>query len=760
MSYPYENDRQQNPQQTETDELLRLRAARDVAVQAAREAVRDTTRLTRLLSILNDSGPLNLVLDRVLSTISELFLADIVVLLDPVGTGTFSPLAAIGLPEDILQLPFSDEEGSYTKLLRRTGVPILIDNAVSDPKIDFQISEQGAEAVVMLPVDGSDTTRGVLILARCRPDPFADDDVGLLSTMAYRIGRTLAEAQRSVQFEKIIQSGREIGRHLDFATITAEAVRMSPVIVCADASVLILSDPGGEVYCAAQTGLHSSCTPALCKLAEYLITSSLLGKSEPYSTADISAGIGDYAFNFNEMCPVKALLAIPIHRQDRVHGILFVVRFSAIAFNTSASQVAAIYADQISAALENSRLYQAVHNELIQRKKLEDEQRKWERQQQQLQKTESLHRMAGAIAHNFNNSLCAVMGNLELALMDSSFGSSVDVLNQAMKASRRAAEVSSLMLTYLGQSVASYTPADLSEICRKSMTLLKVATSQGTTFKVDLPSTGPIINADVSQIQQVLTNLVINAWESTNKSEGTVNLSVRSTTLEDILGGHRFPVDWQPQDKIYACIEVSDTGCGISEQDIDKLFDPFFSSKFTGRGLGLAVVLGIVKAHGGGVVVESQTGEGSIFRVLLPISGKTVSRQPEKIIPPLEIKEGDRVLLVEDDEIMRSMAETMLTRLGFEVFTAKDGIEAVEMFQKQKDEIRVVVTDLSMPRMDGWETLSALRRIRPDIPVVLSSGYDEVQVINNDHPERPNVFLHKPYQKATLKEALSKAMNE
>ena len=117
------------------------------------------------------------------------------------------------------------------------------------------------------------------------------------------------------------------------------------------------------------------------------------------------------------------------------------------------------------------------------------------------------------------------------------------------------------------------------------------------------------------------------------------------------------------------------------------------------------------------------------------------------------------LLLVEDEEMLRNMAETMLTRLGFEVLTAKDGIEAVEMFKQHKDEVRVVVTDLSMPRMDGWETLSALRRIRPDIPVVLSSGYDEAQVIDNDHPERPNVFLHKPYQNATLQEALSKAMN-
>ncbi len=750
-----------NRQQIRTDEsLLSLRTARDAAVQAAREAVCDITRLTRLLTILNDPGPLALLLDRVLSTLSELFLADIVVLLDPVGTGTFSPLAAIGLPEDMLKLPFSDEEGSYIQFLRRSGVPILIENAGSDLKIDFQLRDTGAESAVMLPIDGRDATSGVLILARCRPEPFADNDVGLLSTMAYRIGHTLTESQRSVQFEKIIQSGREIGRRLDFATITAEAVCKLPSIVCADASALILGSPVGEVYCAAKKGLDDSCTPALCRLAEYLMASSLLRKSEPYSAADISSGLENSPLHSIKFSPVRAVLALPIQRSDLVHGILFAVRFLAIAFNSSASQIATIYAEQVSAALENTRLYEAVNNELTERKRLEAEQRKWERQQQQLQKTESLHRMAGAIAHKFNNFLGAVIGNLELALMDSAMGSSVEFLNEAMKASRRAAEVSSSMLTYLGQSVASNTSADLSEICRKSMTLLQDTALPGSIIKANLPSPGPIVNADVSQIQQVVINLIINAWESNNKSEASVTLSVRSIFRSDVPDGvHRFPVDWQPQEKIYACMEISDTGCGISEQDIYKLFDPFFSSKFSGRGLGLAVVLGIVKAHGGAVEVESEPGYGSNFRILLPVSEKTDSRHPEKIIPLLERKNGNLVLLVEDEEMLRNMAKTMLTSLGFEVLTAKDGIEAVKIFQQHKDEVCVVVTDLSMPRMNGWETLSALRRIRPDISVVLSSGYDENRVINNDHSERPNVFLHKPYQLATLKEALLKAMN-
>ena len=759
MSQSSDNDNENYLQQDNENEPLQLRAARDSAVRAARASVRNTTRLTRLLTILNDPGPLNLLLDRVLSTLSELYMADIVVLLDPTGTGSYSPLAAIGLPEDILHLPFSDEEDSYTKRLIQTGLPLHTENAGADPKIDFQLRDLGAETVVWLPIDGIHTTGGVLILARCHPDAFAADDIDLLKTMAYRIGQTLFETQRNVQLEKIIQSCREIGQYLDLKAVSAVAARMFSSIVCAHASALVLSEPNGAVYCAAQTGLNSTCSAAICTFAEHLITSSLLEKGEPYSTADISAALTHFSLNSLTLLPVRALLLIPIHRKGILQGIIFAVRFAAIAFNSGASQLAMIYAEQISASIENSRLYQAVQNELAERKKLEEERSQWERQQQQLQKVESLNRMAGAIAHNFNNQLGAVMGNLELALMDLPPGSVSETLNEAMKASRCAAEVSSLMLTYLGQQVANYEPLDLSEICRECLTLLQVAAPKSMIFEIDLPLPGPIVNADVNQTRQVLTNLVINAWESSNERQGTIAITVTSICSVNIPATHRFPINWQPQDEIYACLEISDSGCGILEQDIEKIFDPFFSSKFTGRGLGLAVVLGIVKANGGAVVVASEYGQGSLFRVLWPISGQAVTRQQEKVAPPLAMENGAVVLLVEDEEMMRNMAATMLTRLGFKVFTARDGIEAVEMFQQHKAEIHVVVCDLAMPRLNGWETLSALRRIRPDIPVIFSSGYEEAQVITEDHPDRPNAFLHKPYQKVTLQDTLARVMN-
>ena len=203
---------------------------------------------------------------------------------------------------------------------------------------------------------------------------------------------------------------------------------------------------------------------------------------------------------------------------------------------------------------------------------------------------------------------------------------------------------------------------------------------------------------------------------------------------------------------------MADTGCGIANKDIEKVFDPFFSTKLTGRGLGLPVVLGIVRAHHGAVTVESEPGRGSIFRVFFPVSVEEVPRQPDKASQAPEIQGGGTVLLVEDEEMVRSMAATMLTRLGYTVLEAKDGVEAVEVFRQHQDEIRCVLSDLTMPRMDGWDTLAALRKLSPDIPVILSSGYDETRVMAGEHPERPNAFLSKPYQLKGLSDTINRLL--
>jgi PAS domain S-box-containing protein len=266
------------------------------------------------------------------------------------------------------------------------------------------------------------------------------------------------------------------------------------------------------------------------------------------------------------------------------------------------------------------KLIFCICRDITDRKTAEAEKRMLEARNRNLQKVESLGRMAGAIAHHFNNQLYVVTGNLEMAMADLRMGvDTTDCLVAALHAAHRAADVCKKMLTYLGQKLEQHQPIDLADTCRQSVALLQTAIPRGILFETDFPSSGPIIRADIHQIQQLLLNLVANAQESISDDQGHIRLAIQIVRAEDIPASKRFPVDWQPKEPAYACLEVSDTGCGIAENDIEKLFDPFFTTKFIGRGLGLAVVLGILKAHGGAIRVDSEPGRGTTLRVFFPL---------------------------------------------------------------------------------------------------------------------------------------------
>ena len=399
--------------------------------------------------------------------------------------------------------------------------------------------------------------------------------------------------------------------------------------------------------------------------------------------------------------------------------------------------------------------------EIAERKRTEQARREIERKLHLAQKAESLRRMAGAVAHNFNNQLQGVMGNLELAMTDLPRGSgSAQNLNRAMQSACKAAELSGLMLTYLGQAPSKLESLDLSESCRQSLLLLRTSLPKDVEFETDLPAPGPTIKANVHQIQQILANLVSNASEALPGGGGVIGLAVKTVFAADIPLKLRFPLDWQPQGERFACVEVTDTGCGIADRDIEKIFDPFFYSKSTERGLGLSVVLGIARTYHGAVTVDSTAERGSILRVFLPVATEAVSRLPTKTVevPDIEIKGTDTVLLVDDEAVVRDTGAAVLTRLGYTVHQAKDDIEAIEVFRQYQSVVQCVVCDLTMPRMSGWETLAALRKLSPDIPVVLASGYDQAQAMAGDHPDSPQAFLHKPYTATELCEAIRHAL--
>ena len=288
-------------------------------------------------------------------------------------------------------------------------------------------------------------------------------------------------------------------------------------------------------------------------------------------------------------------------------------------------------------------------------------------------------------------------------------------------------------------------------------------------METDFPFPRPIIMANAGEIQQILTNLIANASEAIGNNAGSISLTVKTVSPIDISTQNRFPVDWESLGKTFACLEVTDTGCGIEDKDIEKLFDPFYSTKFTGRGMGLAVVLGLANSHKGVITVDSKQGSGSTFRLFFPVSEEALpqpqtadSNRDVTISKPStgKMEEGGTVLVVEDEEMLRDMAAAMLGSFGFTVLKAKDGIEALEIFGKHQSEIKFVLTDLTMPRMNGWETLTALRKLQPSIPVILASGYDLAHVMEGDHPELPQAFLAKPYNLAALRNAIRQVMEK
>jgi PAS domain S-box-containing protein len=396
--------------------------------------------------------------------------------------------------------------------------------------------------------------------------------------------------------------------------------------------------------------------------------------------------------------------------------------------------------------------------DITERKQAEAARARLEAINRRLQKSESLGRMAEAIAHHFNNQLQAVMLSLELTAEEVAPGQSPSPrIELAMRSARKAAEVSTQMLTYLGQTDDKHVPLDLSTECQLGLTLLRVAVPQAVVLTTDLPSPGPVIRGSSHQFQQVLTNLVTNAWEATSGQPGTVRLTVKTVPAADLPEENRFPLDWQPRAPAYGCLEVADAGCGIAPKDFEKIFDPFFSTKFSGRGLGLAVVLGIARAHQGAVSVGSESGRGSTFRIFFPLAAEAApaATVPLPVVASPRAARGVTVLVIDDESVVRKTLALALPRFGFTVHAAEDGVAALEIFRQHRSEIDCVVCDLTMPRMNGWETLSALRQLAPGIPVILASGYSGARALEGEHPDRPNAFLQKPYELKALINSLN-----
>jgi signal transduction histidine kinase/CheY-like chemotaxis protein len=384
--------------------------------------------------------------------------------------------------------------------------------------------------------------------------------------------------------------------------------------------------------------------------------------------------------------------------------------------------------------------------DITERKRADEERRKLERQLQQAHKLESLGVLAGGIAHDFNNLLTGILGGADLALGMMGPGSPGRHLVEIIqKSASRANDLTNQMLAYSGRGRFRIEPLDLSALVLEMEQLLDSSVSKKVILESDLPSNLPAVMADATQLRQVVMNLIINATEAIGDAKGTVSVSTKLVSLQDRTTAIDYPPDGLKPGR-YVCLEVSDTGCGMDAETKAKMFDPFSTTKFQGRGLGLAAVLGIVRRHKGAVKVSSEPGRGTEIRVLLPaVDGPAVSDRDAPADRDAWRGSGT-VLVVDDEDIVREVAREMMGELGFDVVTASNGREGVELFAGRADEIAVVFLDLTMPEMGGAEALDEIRRIRPDAKVVLFSGYAEEDLKRQFVGKGAAGFIHKPFK--------------
>ena len=402
-----------------------------------------------------------------------------------------------------------------------------------------------------------------------------------------------------------------------------------------------------------------------------------------------------------------------------------------------------------------------VVEDITEKQKAEDEKRDLEKQIQHVQKLESLGVLAGGIAHDFNNLLMAILGNADLALLDlSPTAPARENIVEIEKASRRAAELCKQMLAYSGKGKFTVQNINLSELIKDMTHMLEISISKRVVIKYNFGDNIPAIKADPSQVRQIIMNLVINASEAIGERSGVISVSTGAMECDRDYLADTF-LDEQLAEGVYTYLEVADNGSGMDEEVKAKLFDPFFTTKFTGRGLGMSALLGIVRGHGGGIKLYSEMKKGTTFKILFPsIDAEAMEIHEKEELEEQAFNAEGKVLLVDDDETVLTVGKQLLEHLGFTVLTAKDGREGVALFNQKKDEIDCVILDLTMPHMDGEEAYREMRRVQPDVRVILSSGYNEQEVTQRFVGKGLAGFIQKPYNMKGLKKVIQELFAE
>jgi PAS domain S-box-containing protein len=378
--------------------------------------------------------------------------------------------------------------------------------------------------------------------------------------------------------------------------------------------------------------------------------------------------------------------------------------------------------------------------------------RELEQRMAQAQKLESLGVLAGGIAHDFNNLLTAILGNASLALMRPALGNDLtDLLQQIQLAAQRAAELTQQMLAYAGKGKIAIQPLSVNQLVQEMTKLLRSVVSRSATFQLDLTPDLPLVEADATQLRQILMNLLTNASDALEGKPGAITLHTSVATLDEAaLAQTLLPESARPGR--YVVVEVRDTGCGMDEATLQRIFDPFFTTKFTGRGLGLAAVLGIVRSHHGTIAVDSLKGVGTTFRLYLPATDRAAPRlEPSRPTPAL----GNILVAIEERSI-RDLTRRLLEKCGYHPLSVATAREAIELCALDSQQVILAVVDPAQMGMPLPDLLQRIRGHRPGLPIVLiARGFS-----SGPQPPDDVVVIEKPFNPATLLQAVKEALGE
>ena len=396
-------------------------------------------------------------------------------------------------------------------------------------------------------------------------------------------------------------------------------------------------------------------------------------------------------------------------------------------------------------------------HDITTRKQVEDEKLALEHQLQETMRWESIGLLAGGIAHDFNNILAVIIGHcgilhLHPERIDKS-------LPEIEKAAERAADLCQQMLAYAGKAPALISRIDMAELVTDIVRMLQPNLPKNVSISTSVSRDICQFEADASQIRQVVMNLLMNAVEAIGEAEGKIHIALDQRKISASETIKSYSGNTVPAGQ-YLCLEVADNGCGISEDIKSKIFEPFYTTKFFGRGLGMSAALGIITAHQGTIQLESAPGKGTVFTIYLPVlesESAVHSKTPEE---PANLWQGQgTILLVEDEEAMQEIAKAMLEMLGFTVITTANGLEALTYYRENKSAISLVLTDIEMPVMDGSQLIHELQKLDIQLPIIISSGFGDDDVTLRTASAEVAGMLSKPYNFSQLQEVLKKVCN-